>query len=401
MAPSSRCPARSIASAAVREPGEERPLLLAATDPANPYGVSVDWPAPNLQRAAGRTWPWWGVWRRCMSRRAAGASSRCVHSTARGSRRPSTALKGLLGEGRFRRISVEKLDPALEPFLREGGFVPTPEGARALLLKATRSCGPATALRTWIVGRQVTGAASLKIRAERLVGDEVDEVEARGKHLLIRFAGGLTLHTHMRMTGSWHLYRRGDQWRKPKHLARVVLECGERIAVCFSAPVIELLPTRTEFAHAVLAGLGPDILKPPVTLTTSCGAPRERPPDTPIGDVLLDQQVVCGHRQHLAVRGDVRCGVNPAAPQREGRPRRGGPYCGASDAGPSAPRRGLPAAGLQPGEAAMPAMPHRDQGAAGWADDGPHRRYWCPALPAVALARRVSWLGPRGSRRSQ
>ena len=96
------------------------------------------------------------------------------------------------------------------------------------------------------------------------MGDEVDEVEARGKHLLMRFAGGLTLHTHMRMTGSWHVYRAGDKWRKPKHQARVVLECGDRIAVCFNAPVIELLPTRTEFAHPVLAGLGPDVLEPPV-----------------------------------------------------------------------------------------------------------------------------------------
>ena len=159
----------------------------------------------------------------------------------------------------------------------------TPEGDTILRTAAT--------LRAFIVGRQVTGAASLKIPAERLVGDEVDQVEARGKHLLIRFAGGLTLHTHMRMTGAWHVYRVGDKWRKPKHLARVVLEFGDRIAVCFSAPVIELLPTRTEFAHPVLAGLGPDILKPPVDVEEVKRRAAEQDPSVPIGRASCRERV--------------------------------------------------------------------------------------------------------------
>jgi endonuclease-8 len=154
----------------------------------------------------------------------------------------------------------------------------------------------------------------LKIRAERLVGDEVDEVEARGKHLLIRFAGGLTLHTHMRMTGSWHVYRVGDKWRKPKHLAGVVLEFGDRIAVCFSAPVIELLPTRTEFAHPVLAGLGPDILTAPLDVDEIKRRAAEQDPSVPIGDVLLDQQVVAGIGNIWRCEAMFNCKVNPAAP---------------------------------------------------------------------------------------
>jgi endonuclease-8 len=146
------------------------------------------------------------------------------------------------------------------------------------------------------------------------VGDEVDAVEARGKHLLIRFAGGLTLHTHMRMTGSWHLYRMGDKWKKPKHLARVVLEFGDRVAVCFSAPVIELLPTKTEFAHPVLAGLGPDVLKPPLDLDEVERRAGQQPDDVPIGDVLLDQRVVAGigniwRNESLFMRG-----VHPSTP---------------------------------------------------------------------------------------
>ena len=165
-----------------------------------------------------------------------------------------------------------------------------------------------------IAGRQVTGAASMRVPAERLVGDEVDAVEARGKHLLIRFAGGLTLHTHMRMTGSWHVYRMGAKWRKPKHLARVVLEFGDRVAVCFSAPVIELLPTKTEWAHPILAGLGPDVMKPPVDVDEVTRRAGEQPLDVPIGDLLLDQQVVAGIGNIWRNEALFVCGVNPATP---------------------------------------------------------------------------------------
>ncbi len=113
---------------AVREPTDERPLVLAATDPANPYGISVDWPAPNLQRAAG-----------AYVVLAGGVASLYVEKGGRGlvalrlfdgtwEAAAVEALKQLLGEGRFRRISVERVDPALDPFLREAGFVPTPKG---------------------------------------------------------------------------------------------------------------------------------------------------------------------------------------------------------------------------------------------------------------------------------
>jgi ATP-dependent Lhr-like helicase len=113
---------------AVRQPTDERPFVLAATDPANPYGVSVDWPLPNLQRAAG-----------AYVVLAGGMAALYVEKGGRGlvALRPFdgsweanavSALKQLVGEGRFRRISVERADPALEPFLRDAGFVATPKG---------------------------------------------------------------------------------------------------------------------------------------------------------------------------------------------------------------------------------------------------------------------------------
>ena len=114
---------------AVRQPGDElRPLVLAATDPANPYGISVDWPVANLQRAAG-----------AYVVLAGGVASLYVEKGGKGlvvlrefdgtwEAVAVNALKQLVGEGRFRRMSVEKVADALEPFLREAGFVVTPKG---------------------------------------------------------------------------------------------------------------------------------------------------------------------------------------------------------------------------------------------------------------------------------
>lgn len=72
----------------------------------------------------------------------------------------------------------------------------------------------------------LAGAELLRFDAPRLAGDRprpgavIEEVEAVGKHLLVHFAGGLSLDTHMRMTGSWHLYRTGERWQRPRHLLR-------------------------------------------------------------------------------------------------------------------------------------------------------------------------------------
>jgi endonuclease-8 len=62
------------------------------------------------------------------------------------------------------------------------------------------------------------------------------------------------------MTGSWHVYRPGETWQKPQRLARVVLETDDFLAVCFSAPVVEVLTQRQSARHGTLARLGPDLL---------------------------------------------------------------------------------------------------------------------------------------------
>lgn len=154
----------------------------------------------------------------------------------------------------------------------------------------------ATTLRRWLEGRTITSARSTVagVAAAALVGDRLAEVEARGKHLLMRFDSGRVLHTHMRMTGSWHVYPAGERWQKPAWQARMVLEAGDRLAVCFNAPVVELLAPRMESIHPGLVGLGPDVLVEPLDLVEIRRRAAGEARRTEIGELLLDQTVVAG-----------------------------------------------------------------------------------------------------------
>ena len=154
----------------------------------------------------------------------------------------------------------------------------------------------AATLDRWLAGREVTAARTQVhgLPAHKLVGQTVDAVEAKGKHLLIRFSSGMVLHSHMKMTGSWHVYFAGQKWQRPASQARFVLETGDRIAVCFNAPVVELLAANGEAQHPGLVNLGPDVLKPPVDLAEVRRRAATTPPKTTVGELLLDQSVVSG-----------------------------------------------------------------------------------------------------------
>lgn len=137
-------------------------------------------------------------------------------------------------------------------------------------------------------------------------GDRVEGVEARGKHLLIRFERGVTLQTHLRMTGSWHLYRAGDRWQRPAHLARAVVEVEDGwVAVCFAAPVVRTFvegpagrsPARGGPAWASrdpTAHLGPDLCRADVDLDEVLRRAARAEPDDVVCDLLLDQRVAAG-----------------------------------------------------------------------------------------------------------
>lgn len=158
----------------------------------------------------------------------------------------------------------------------------------------------AAVLRRALLGSEVRGARSQPRpglahvpRLAAVVGRTVDGVEARGKHLLIGFSGGLWLRTHLRMRGSWHRYRAGEAWRLPAARASCVLETDDAVAVCFDAPEVELLTGLELARHPTLRGLGPDLLAPSLDAEEAVDRLRADPA-RPLGEALLDQRVVSG-----------------------------------------------------------------------------------------------------------
>jgi endonuclease VIII len=125
-----------------------------------------------------------------------------------------------------------------------------------------------------------------------LTGRTVLDVTPRGKHLLTRIEGGLTLHSHLRMDGSWQVYAPGERWRGgAAHQIRAILGTPEHIAVGYRLPVLELLRTSDE--ERVVGHLGPDLLGPdwdPVTALRHLLSDPARP----IGEALLDQRNLAG-----------------------------------------------------------------------------------------------------------
>ena len=186
-----------------------------------------------------------------------------------------------------------------------------PEGDT--IYRAARSLGQ------WLEGREITGARTnvANLPAHKLVGQRVLQVEPRAKHLLVRFDSGMVLHTHLRMTGAWHVFRAGEKWRKPAHQARMVLEAGDRVAVCFNAPVVELLAKNGEHRHPALTRLGPDVLVDPLDLDDVRRRLAARPPTTVIGEILLDQQVVSGIGNIYRCEALFARKVDPALPWPE------------------------------------------------------------------------------------
>jgi endonuclease-8 len=126
-----------------------------------------------------------------------------------------------------------------------------------------------------------------------IAGRTIDSVSARGKHLLFTFSGDLILHTHMRMNGSWHLYRPTDRWRRSARDMRVLIATADAVAVGFNVPIAELLSGRELARHRQLQALGPDLLSDAFDSAEAFKRLREIGSD-PIGDVLLNQRVLSG-----------------------------------------------------------------------------------------------------------
>jgi endonuclease-8 len=129
---------------------------------------------------------------------------------------------------------------------------------------------------------------------QRLSGRAVRSVDAHGKHLFLRFDGDLTLHSHLRMTGLWGVYRHGTRWRRLPRRAWLVLRSGDWEVVEFDGPVLELMPDSRTRSDPRLAALGQDVLGESFDMERFLARLRSNDPARPIGDALLDQHTAAG-----------------------------------------------------------------------------------------------------------
>ena len=143
-----------------------------------------------------------------------------------------------------------------------------------------------------------------------LTGRTIENVRAAGKHVLMQFSGDLLLRTHMRMNGSWHIYRPGESWQRPRRAMRIVIATADFVAVGFDIPVAEMIRAKELAKHDELRRLGPDLLAETFDAVEAQRRIRERE-SSEIADVLLNQRVLAGIGNVYKSEVLFSCGVNP------------------------------------------------------------------------------------------
>ncbi len=182
----------------------------------------------------------------------------------------------------------------------------------------------AVVLRRTIGGQIVTGfeitapKVSAVVRDDLIVGSRVATVESNGKHLFIHFdtPNEVVLHTHMKMSGSWHVYRPGEPWWQPESEARVVIRTAEVIAPCFHPPIVELLSAKELGLHRVVSRLGPDIIRDEFDMDEAIRRLRSDE-DRDIATALLDQRAISGIGNVFKVEALFLARVSPWATVRD------------------------------------------------------------------------------------
>jgi endonuclease-8 len=135
--------------------------------------------------------------------------------------------------------------------------------------------------------------AALRL-GERLSGQALQRIEARGKHLLLTFESGLVLHVHLRMTGRFTIGPAEAPLRGPAHAVWLELTGGGIRGVLFNGPIIELLTPAQLALHPALRRLGGDVMDAGFDAAADVSRLRRRDPADAIGSALLDQRVLAG-----------------------------------------------------------------------------------------------------------
>ena len=185
-----------------------------------------------------------------------------------------------------------------------------PEGDT--IFRAARVLNEALAGRTVIRFESVFSRITRADNTLALCGRAIERVNARGKHLLIWFSGDVVLRTHMRMHGVWHLYGRGERWRRPAAEMRIVIETPEYEAVAFNVPVAELGRGSDLERDISFTGLGPDILAEQFDADEAVRRIQSTP-DIQIGAALLDQHRIAGIGNIFKCEALYASGLDPFA----------------------------------------------------------------------------------------
>ena len=155
-----------------------------------------------------------------------------------------------------------------------------------------------------------------KFAAADLTGETVHEVVGRGKHLFHRI-GDWSLHSHLKMEGTWRLVPPGGRWPKPAFQARAVLRVASVTSIGFELGITELIPTADE--DSVVGHLGPDLLGAGWDDSAAAEAVRrlEAHPETPVYVAVLDQKNLAGIGNVYANELCFLRGVLPTTPMAE------------------------------------------------------------------------------------
>ena len=186
-----------------------------------------------------------------------------------------------------------------------------PEGD--LIFRAARTLHRALAGHEVVRFESVLPALTRVHEDTPITGRTIERVEAAGKHVLMRFTGDLVLRTHMRMSGSWHIYRPGETWQRPRRDMRVLVATKGFEAVGFNLPVAEFLKPAELARHDDLRLMGPDLLGEDFDADEAVRRFRGRGA-LEIADALLNQRIAAGVGNIYKSEVLFLCGVDPFAP---------------------------------------------------------------------------------------
>ena len=197
---------------------------------------------------------------------------------------------------------------------------------------------------------------------EKLAGARVRSIDTHGKHLFLRWDNGLTIHSHLRMSGRWRIFERPFDVGRRARAAWLVLETAVHTVVQFSGPILELMSDSRLGYDPYLRRLGPDILAEELDWPAILVRLRSDDPTRPVADALLDQRTLAGIGNLWKNESLYECRIDPWRPMSdvERRGARAGRPHGARHDAPRGPPRRAPGGrrGVRAGRQGLPPLRH-------------------------------------------